>query len=107
MDEVIQLYTNLAATALRTLRYELRCHAMSGIDDALAGLFWSEAPLTDTDPAILALNEELLSYNEDFSSNLTINDQQYVCEENVVKVFDSRSADMLLSDLADFSTNSL
>ena len=69
-DGVVNSYQELAATVLLTLQVEVRCQVIYHISDSLRSNYVLEQPVNDPDPAILALNAELVNFDEDVSTHL-------------------------------------
>jgi len=69
-DGVVTSYQQLAATALRTLHVELRCHGPLHISRCISRTFLLSAPFTEPDPEILALNSTIVGFDEELATHL-------------------------------------
>lgn len=69
-DAVVISFTELSTLVLRTLHIDLRLHLLFGISNALSTTYRLEQPYNDPDLAILNLSTDIMSYDEQISSNL-------------------------------------
>lgn len=77
-DGVVKSYNQLATTALDTLHLELRCHIIHSINKSLGEQYLISQPLHDPDPDIVALNADLVNFDEELSSHLPAPQHKYV-----------------------------
>jgi exocyst complex component 4 len=69
-DAVIESYQQLALTVLLTLHFEIRCHIIYHIEDMLKGVYLLEQPVNEPDSSVLAMNTDLVSFDEEITTNL-------------------------------------
>lgn len=77
-DGVVSSYQQLAATVLRTLHVELRCHGPFHISRCISRTFLLSAPLTEPDPEILTLNSTIVGFDEELSTHLPRQQHDFV-----------------------------
>ncbi len=70
-DAVVDSYQGLAANVLRMLHLEIRCHILHGIHEAMSGTFLLDQLLNEPDPRILALNEDIINFDEEITTHLS------------------------------------
>ncbi|KAK0720844.1 Sec8 exocyst complex component-specific domain-containing protein [Lasiosphaeris hirsuta] len=66
-DSILSSYDELAATALRTLHMEVRCRIVQSLHTALSpetAPYLLDQDVNEPDPQILALNAEMVAYDE-------------------------------------------
>ncbi|KAI9807315.1 MAG: hypothetical protein M1833_000058 [Piccolia ochrophora] len=69
-DGVVTSFEELAANVLLNLHVEIRCHAILHLNTMLHGTYTLEHAVNDPDPSVLALNDDLVSFDEDISTHL-------------------------------------
>ncbi|KAK4944297.1 hypothetical protein LTR28_008262, partial [Elasticomyces elasticus] len=67
---LIHFLIQLAAIVLRTLHLEIRCRFIHGTTKALRAPYLLEQPYNDPDASILALNTDLISFDETIAVHL-------------------------------------
>ncbi|KAK4986125.1 exocyst subunit [Elasticomyces elasticus] len=69
-DAAVASYHRLAAVVLRTLHLEIRCRFIHGTTKALRAPYVLEQPYNDPDASILALNTDLIAFDETIAVHL-------------------------------------
>jgi exocyst complex component 4 len=76
-DGVVHSYQELAAIVLRTLHVEIRCHMIYHINRSMGRTFLLNSQLNDPDPEVLALNADIVAFDEEVASHLQAPQQRY------------------------------
>lgn len=76
-DGVVTSYQQLAANVLRMLHVEIRYHIIYHINRSISRTFLLEQELNDPDPEILALNADIVDFDEEATTHLMPQQQRY------------------------------
>ncbi len=77
-DGVVNSYQELAATALFTLHFEIRCRVIDYVAHSFRGSYRLEQPINEPESNILALNANLVSYDECITRYLREQEHSFV-----------------------------
>jgi exocyst complex component 4 len=79
-DSVVGSYQDLAETVLHTLHVEIRCHIIYHINRSMDRTFLLNSELNDPDPEVLALNSDVVGFDEEVVSHLQESQQTYASD---------------------------
>ncbi|KAH0538600.1 hypothetical protein FGG08_004801 [Glutinoglossum americanum] len=77
-DAVIESYQQLALAVLLTLHFEIRCHIILHIEDAIKGGFLLQQPANEPDSSVLTLNTDLVGFDEEITNNLRDEEHRFL-----------------------------
>ncbi|KAF1813168.1 putative exocyst complex component sec8 [Eremomyces bilateralis CBS 781.70] len=77
-DGVVRSYQELATKVLRVLHIEIRCHIMLYLRKSLERTYQLEELIDEPDPEVTALNDDLVSYDEELGTLLQPSQHEYV-----------------------------
>jgi exocyst complex component 4 len=78
-DGVVSSYHELAAIVLRMLHVEIRCHIVYHMNMSMSRTFLLNTEHNDPDPEVLALNSDVVNFDEEVAAHLQEPQQTYVC----------------------------
>ncbi|KAI9700393.1 MAG: hypothetical protein M1836_002408 [Candelina mexicana] len=77
-DGIVNSYQELAATALFTLHFEMRCRAIDFITHSLGGNYQLDQSVNEPEPNVLLLNANLVSYDEYVTHYLREQEHEFI-----------------------------
>lgn len=77
-DDILAAYRELATTALLTLHVDIRCGMIHMISRVLKAPYFFDQPVNEPDPSILALNADLLSFDDNLTIHLPIKEYSFI-----------------------------
>ncbi|MCJ1394198.1 Exocyst complex component 4 [Xylographa bjoerkii] len=77
-DEILARYRVLATTALLTLHVDIRCGMIHMISRVLKAPYFLDQPGNEPDPSILALNADLLSFDDNLTVHLPNKEYKFI-----------------------------
>ncbi|KAI9721523.1 MAG: hypothetical protein M1812_002285 [Candelaria pacifica] len=77
-DGIVNSYQELAATALFTLHFEIRCRIIDSTAYSFRGNYQLEQSVNEPEPNILALNANLVSYDESITHYLREQEHNFI-----------------------------
>lgn len=77
-DGIVDSFQELAVTVLFTLHIDIRCGIIHMIERSLRGNYLLEQPASEADPSVLALNADLVSFDENITSYLREREHKFI-----------------------------
>jgi exocyst complex component 4 len=77
-DEILDAYRELAVAALFTLHVDLRCDIILTMAHVLHSPYVLDPPAREADPGVLALNSDLIGFDESLKSLLPDREYQFI-----------------------------
>ncbi|KZF19192.1 hypothetical protein L228DRAFT_254478 [Xylona heveae TC161] len=77
-DGVVNSYRELATTALFTLHLEIRCQAIQKLSQVFQNTHKLEQAVNEADPTIIALNSNLVTFDETISTYVGKREHQFI-----------------------------
>ena len=77
-DTILTSYHDLAVTALLTLHLDIRCGVIHMLSKTLQSHYLLDQPATEPDGSVLALNADLLSFDDSLTNYLTETEHHFI-----------------------------